>query len=124
MDEMLAPRPELPAPIREFIFKLTAENRAAAYLLVDGRDAIIESGGELAEYGLAGLKPGAGADDALEFLVGLLPLEEANIFLPFVKLDHGPYADVYLFAGERGTWVLLLNATREAVKRQSLQQRT
>jgi PAS domain S-box-containing protein len=123
MDEMLAPRPELPAPVRDFIFKLTAENRAPAYLLVDDRSVILESGGELAEYGLDGFQPGVVADQALEFVAGLLPLEQGNIFLPFVKLDHGPYSDVYIFAGERGTWVLLLNATREALKRQNLQQR-
>ncbi len=124
MDEMLAPRPELPAPIRDFIIMLTAENRAPAYLLVGDQSTLVESGGELAEYGLSGLQPGANVDDELPFVAGLLPLDAGNIFLPFVKLDHGPYSDVYLFSEARGTWILLLNATPEALKRQHLQQRT
>ena len=124
MDEMLAPRPELPAPIRDFIVRLTADNRAPAYVLADERNAVVECGGELADYGLEGLRPGASVDDELEFVAGLLPLDKGNIFLPFVKLDRGPYTDLYLFGDERGTWVLLLNAAREAVKRQHLQQRT
>ncbi|MBA3320277.1 MAG: PAS domain S-box protein, partial [Pyrinomonadaceae bacterium] len=45
-------------------------------------------------------------------------------FLPFVNTDSGRSADVYLFRGEDGTtWMLLLNATADANKRQSLQQR-
>ena len=124
MDEMLAPRPELPAPIRDFIVEWTAENRAPAYLLVDDRNALVEWGGELAEYGLAELQPEVSAHDQLPFVAGLLPLDTGNVFLPFVKLAHGTYSDVYLFSDKRGTWVLLLNATPEAVKRQHIQQRT
>ena len=124
MDEMLAPRGELPAAVRDFIIELTSENRAPAYLLVDERMNVADLGGELGEYGLAELRRGGEVDEQLPLLAGLLPLDAGNVFLPKVKMDAGPYADVYLFGGEQGTWVLLLNATAEAVKRQHMQQRT
>ena len=123
MDEMLAPRGELPAAVRDFIIELTSENRAPAYLLVDDQMSIADLGGELGEYGLAELRRGGEVDEQLPLLSGLLPLDAGNVFLPNVKMDAGPYADVYLFGGEQGTWVLLLNATAEAVKRQHMQQR-
>ena len=115
---------ELPAAIRDFMLVITVETRSPAYLLIGNDNSVVESGGNLGEYGLTGLTKDADASDLLPLLTGLLPLETGNIFLPEVKLDYGPYADVYLYPGGQATWVLLLDASRTALKRQRVQQRT
>lgn len=115
---------ELPAPIRDCMLALTVENRTPAYLLVNNDSGLVEWGGELGDYGLP--QPAAGMDvsEPLSFLAGLLPLDARNLFLPYVQMATGRAADVYLFSGEQGTWVLLLDATTEVVQRQQTQQRT
>ncbi len=115
---------ELPAPIRDCMLALTVENRTPAYLLVNGDNGLSEWGGELGDYGIT--QPAADMDvsERLPFLAGLLPLDTRNLFLPYVQMATGRAADVYLFRGEQGTWVLLLDATPEVVERQQKQQRT
>src|ERR1051325_10804064 len=116
---------ELPLPVRDFILELTAESRSPAYLLIAGENNLLRSGGDLAAYGLAGLA--AEHADAIEqapFLQGLLPLETHGVFLPHMATGAGRYADVYLFNGEEGAWVLLLDSTTDAAKRQHMQQKT
>ncbi len=115
---------ELPAPIRDCMLALTVENRTPAYLLVNGDNSLSEWGGELGDYGIP--QPAAGMDvsERLPFLAGLLPLDARNLFLPYVQMATGLAADVYLFRGEQGTWVLLLDATSEVAQRQHMQQRT
>jgi PAS domain S-box-containing protein len=115
---------ELPLPIRDFILELTAESRSPAYLLVAGENSLIRWGGDLAAYGVAGLEPHVNVSEHLPFLQGLLPLDAHNVFLPHVSTGAGRYADVYLFNSAEGAWVLLLDSTTDAAKRQHMQQKT
>ncbi|MDQ3753138.1 MAG: PAS domain S-box protein [Acidobacteriota bacterium] len=120
---------ELPTPIRDFILTLTADTRSPAYLRVDGAGRLIDRGGELETYGLANLQKGADVGEQVFFIAGLLPLDN-NVFLPDVKTDSGLYADLYLFrdddteSDDKAAWVLLLDSTANAAKRQRMQQRT
>ena len=115
---------ELPTPIRDFILLVTVDTRSPAYLLIDNDQRLSDWGGEIEAYGLADLQKGVDVAEQVSLITGLLPLDN-TVFLPFVNTDSGRSADVYLFRGEDGTtWMLLLNATADANKRQSLQQRT
>lgn len=115
---------DLPTPIRDFINSLTEDTRSPAFLLVDEEDGLSEWGGDLESYGITGLQKNMNVTEHIFFLTGLLPLDTNSAFLPNVQLTEGVFADVYVFRRDQGTWVLFLDATAGAVKRQSMQQRT
>jgi PAS domain S-box-containing protein len=115
---------ELPIPIRDFILELTEENRSPAYMLVNGENQLLAWGGDWGEYNVAGLDERLDVSEHVPFLQGMLPLESHNIFLPYVQTQEGQYTDIYIFERKEGTWVLLLDATADATKRQRLQQKS
>jgi hypothetical protein len=114
---------EFPAPIHDFVLALTFETRLPAYLLVADDNTVIEWGGNLGTYNITGLQKNVDLDQQIYFLAGLLPLDEKNIFLPSVKMESGVYADVYLFRGAQGTWVLLLDASPTTIEQRRMQQK-
>lgn len=114
---------ELPQAIRDFIMELTEDHRSPAYMLVNAEGNLLEWGGDLSAYDIAGLERGINVGDRVPLLQGLLPLETNNIFLPHVSTGAGLFADVYLFSRQEGTWVLLLDSTADATKRQRMQQK-
>jgi len=114
---------EVPVPIRDFMLALTFETRSPAYLLVGEDNAVVEWGGNLGSYNITGLQKDVDVDQQIYFLAGLFPLEDNSIFLPSVKMDGGLYADVYLFRGTQGTWVLLLDASAATIEQRRLQQK-
>lgn len=115
--------PSLPSSISDFMVKLTADTRTPAFLLVGGDGRLSEWGGDLAAYGIEGLRKDHPVGEQVFFLEGMLPLDTSPMFLPYVKTDSGLSADVYLFNTDEGSWVLLLDATWEARKRKAIQQK-
>ncbi len=113
----------LPAPVGEFMLKILSDTRTPAYLLVQDDGKLSDWGGDLDAYGIKDLQRDARAGEQVFFLEGLLPLDQSPTFLPYVKTDSGLSADVYLFRGEEGNWVLLLDATWDARKRKAIQQK-
>ncbi|HKZ80018.1 MAG TPA: hypothetical protein VJ124_17220 [Pyrinomonadaceae bacterium] len=114
---------EFPAPIRDFVLALTLEKRLAAYLLVADDNTVSEWGGNLDAYNITEVEKNVDLDQQVYFLAGLLPLDDKNIFLPSVKIEGGVYADIYLFRGAQGTWVLLLDASPATIEQRRLQQK-
>ncbi|HEX8175670.1 MAG TPA: PAS domain-containing protein [Pyrinomonadaceae bacterium] len=114
---------ELPIPIRDFILELTEDMRSPAYMLVDGENQLRAWGGDWAAHDVLGLDERLDVSEHVPFLQGLLPLETNNLFLPYMQTGKGQYADIYLFQRKEGTWVLLLDATADAAKRQRMQQK-
>jgi PAS domain S-box-containing protein len=115
---------DLPTPIREFIESLTEDTRSPAYLLVREEDGLSDWGGDLESYGVTGLQKNMSVGEHLAFFAGVLPLDAGSVFLPNVQTTDGVFADIYAFHRDQGTWVLFLDATVGAGKRQRLQQRT
>src|ERR1051325_6343105 len=113
----------LPTPISEFMLKLNVDTRSPAYLLVNKNGSLSEWGGDLAAYGMEDLRKDQPVGEQVFFLEGMLPLDTSPLFLPYMKTDSGLSADIYLFTGEEGTWVLLMDATWEARKRKAIQQK-
>jgi PAS domain S-box-containing protein len=114
---------ELPTPIRDFILELTEDMRSPAYMLVNRDNELMAWGGDWGAHEVSGLDERINVDEHVPFLQGMLPLETHNVFLPYVQTREGVYADIYLFERKEGTWVLLLDATADATKRQRLQQK-
>jgi PAS domain S-box-containing protein len=114
---------EFPTPIRDFMLALTEDRRSPAYMLVSDENGLVEWGGDLVSYGITGLEKNADPADHVPFLQGMLPLESHNVFLPSMQTNTGQYMDVYLFTRDEGTWILLLDATADATKRQMIQQK-
>ncbi len=114
---------DLPTPVLAYIHTLTIANYSPAYLLVKKDGGLYTWGGKLAKYGVTNLQKGEYVGKQVFFLEGLLPLEGSPIFLPCIKIDEGICADVHLFPGDEGDWVLLLDATLEAKQRSLIQQK-
>jgi PAS domain S-box-containing protein len=114
---------ELPTPIRDFILELTEDMRSPAYMLVNDESELMAWGGDWGTHEVSGLEERVNVSEHVPFLQGMLPLETHNVFLPYVQTREGQYADIYLFQRKEGTWVLLLDATADATKRQRMQQK-
>lgn len=114
---------EFPTPVRDFMLALTEDRRSPAYMLVSDDNGLVEWGGDLASYDITGLEKSTDVADHVPFLEGMLPLESHNVFLPNMQTNTGQYMDVYLFSRDEGTWILLLDATADATKRQTIQQK-
>src|SRR4029077_20393444 len=78
---------------------------------------------DLAAYGLAAPRLGAAAAEQAPFLEGLLPLAETPWEMPSVEVASGRVADLHFWAGEGGTWVLLMEVTPERNTQQRMQQK-
>ena len=114
---------DLPVPIRDFILSLTDDMLSPAYLLVTEGGQLISFGGDLNSYGLNGLTQDVNVTDKVPFLFGVLPIEGKSLYLPNVQTKPGVFANVYVFSREQGTWVLLLDATVETSRKQTMQQK-
>ena len=114
---------DLPIPIREFILALTDEILSPGYMLVKENNALAYWGGDVDSYGLRDLTEGMRVGEQIPFLTGLLPLESNSLFLPKVQTTTDVYADIYIFSRDEGTWILLLDATSDSVRRQTMQQK-
>jgi phosphoserine phosphatase RsbU/P len=113
----------LPARISEWLLHLVEYQRAVAYLLVDSQQILVNTGGDLENYGLTGLHHQRPACDQLPFLEGLLPLPETPFLICSMGMPSGRVADVYFLADGDATWVVLLDVTGEHDEAQKLQQK-
>lgn len=113
---------DLPIPILNYLHTLTIENRSLAYLLVEKTGRLSNWGGKLTAYGITNLQKGQYVALQILFLEGLLPADDAPIFLPCIKTGDGRSADIHIFPGDEGDWVLLLDATLEEIQRGLIQQ--
>ncbi len=113
----------LPSPVIDYILILTVENRSLGYLLVEKDGRLSNWGGKLAAYGITNLQKGQYVGEQVYFLEGLLPLDDFPMFLPCIKIADSLSADVHLFPGNDGDWVLLLDATLEENQRSLIQQK-
>ncbi len=111
-----------PIPIQEYLYQSMIGSRYPGYLYVSRDYHILAVGGDLAHYRLHVYKKGQSIREHVCFLHGLLPLNGEPMVIPFIQFDGKSYADLHLLPGELGDWVLLLDATKEAIQRQRAQQ--
>ena len=111
-----------PSPIRIYLYDRLVESRQPGYLYVSKNCHVLEAGGALAHYGLQACRKGQCIKERVCFLHGLLPLDGQPVIIPFIQFDAMQFADLHLLPGESGDWVLLLDATQEAIQQQRTQQ--
>jgi serine phosphatase RsbU (regulator of sigma subunit) len=98
-------------------------DRAFAYLQVGPGLALVDAGGDLANYGLETLRRGAPAPEQVPFLEGFLPPPDTPYHLPSIELPSGRAADLHFYADSDSIWVVLLDATIEREAARRIQQR-
>lgn len=113
----------LPVPVSNYINKLTVETRSPAYLLASKDGRLLNWGGKWLIYGITNLEQEKDVAEQVFFLEGLLPIDEVPIFLSCIRTKSEIFADIHLFSGEGGDWVLLLDATLEEKQRSLMQQK-
>jgi signal transduction histidine kinase len=112
----------LPQPVLDYLTDLTVRRRSPAYLLVDRQGHLISWHNTL-DYGLYGLKPDMAISECAWFLEGMLPLDNEPVVLPCVfTTSHWP-AEIHLFPGVEGDWIIMLDSKIEERQRVLLQQR-
>ncbi len=112
---------DLPSQVLDYIGTHILEIRSPAYLLVK-QGCLVEWGGKLAGYGVTNLQAGNYVGEQVFFLEGLLPLDDCDLFLSCVQTEYGICADIHIFSGNQGDWVLILDATLDKTQRRSIQQ--
>jgi phosphoserine phosphatase RsbU/P len=114
---------DLPARVSDWLLHLVTAQRAVAHVVIDGRQRIASTGGDLGNYGLTGLVDREPASAQLPFLEGLLPLPETPFLIPSMEMPNGRVADVHLLAEADATWLVLLDVTAEHGEARKVQQK-
>jgi hypothetical protein len=100
---------DVPASVSKYLHSLFYTDRAIAYLHVDAALFLTAMGGDLASHGLTDLRLQQPICDQLGFLEGLLPLIESPLLLRSMQTSAGCIADVHLFTGEEGDWIIFID---------------
>ncbi|MBD0345230.1 MAG: adenylate/guanylate cyclase domain-containing protein [Coleofasciculus sp. Co-bin14] len=114
---------DLPRPVLEYLYALTVGIRSPAYLLIQKNGRLLDWGGNLEVYGITNLQKGEIVEEKLFFLQGLLPIDSSPLFLSCVKTEDEMSADIHIFPGDEGDWVLLLDATWDEIQQSVVQQK-
>lgn len=114
---------QLPLRLQQHLHSLIAEDRHPAFVLSDASGLLVNSGGKLANYGLAELQHGQPVDEQIFQLAGLLPLETDEMLLPCVHTEAGVPADLHFLRADEGDYVLFLDATQQERQQRLMQQK-
>ena len=113
----------IPAAILTYLSNLIIKNQSFAYLLLTKDGNLLSWGGDLSAYGIRNLQVGELACNQVILLEGILPLGDEAVVLPCANVEQKNCADIHLFPGHEGDWVLLLDANRERDRYQTMQQK-
>lgn len=112
----------IPAQIEDYVRRSMFESRFPAYLAVLPDLQLAEYGGDLARYGIVGLRKGSDMADAVPILDGYFPLEGEPTVLRRVTLRPGVTADIHLFSADGMDWAVLIGASPDDDHIQVMQQ--
>jgi len=111
-----------PREVFDYVRTWVLSTRSPAFLVTDSRTRLVASGGDLAHFGLAGLRKGACPLTQAYFLEGLLPIGGSPSVLYRVETIEGTFADLHLFPIEEGDCVLLLDSSSEVTERSRIEE--
>ena len=114
----------LPEAVQRHLNMLFVKGRCPAYVFVDRDGLLADWGGCCERYGLDDLDGGVPAEDQLDFLIGMLPLDGQRFCLPRLRMEGCRVVDVHLIGGDGGDWVVLLDVTEEAKRDEKVQQQS
>ncbi|MFO0727615.1 MAG: HAMP domain-containing sensor histidine kinase [Myxococcota bacterium] len=112
----------IPPPVREVLWQRCLGSHALAYVEVTDAGMVASAGGALAAFGLGGLSAGNSVQDALGFLVGMLPHRGPNLTLHAVQTPGTGYADVHLSRIADVVWVVLIDVSASTSERAEMLQ--
>lgn len=117
----------IPAPVFEYLAAATVDSRKPAWACVGADGTVAECGGALATYSLGVVKVGSDICEEVMPLAGVFPVEDPStiapvLILPRVYVADDRYADIHVFPRDSSYWVVLVDATSEAVAAQNDQQ--
>lgn len=113
----------LPAAVAQALRTELSAKRSLAWLRIDSALALVDAGGHLSHYDLAGLRFGAPVGEQVVFLDGFLPLAGSPCLLRSVELVAGRATDIHLHALDGHSWVVLLDVTAERDDARRMQQK-
>ncbi len=111
-----------PGPIDSFVRDQLVARFQTTYIKVDPQGIVVDSGGDLAIFGLENIEAGQPVAEAAYYLDGMLPVSDP-VSIPAMMTDSGRYADVHLFSEDGHDWVVLLDVTDEIQQKQIIQQK-
>jgi signal transduction histidine kinase/ActR/RegA family two-component response regulator len=112
-----------PTSVADYLYSQTIGDRASAYLLLDRKGVVLDSGGNLDRFGIDMPESGWDVTNRFLFMVGLLPLEGPFLKLNDIKVDQDIMTDAHLFQTASGYGLLLVDATEETEKKKKIQQK-
>jgi len=114
---------DIPLHLQKNLYKHIIKDQALVYFLIDDHGKIIEAGGSLLRFNMEKACKGDDIASLLMFMEGMIPLETASLYLPFIEILPGISADVYLFKMDTGYELILLDVTRKEKEKTALLQK-
>jgi transcriptional regulator with PAS, ATPase and Fis domain len=114
---------DIPAPVANKLNALCVDARHPGYVCVKN-DRAVQFGGDLARYGIKTIDGEKPIGDQIDYLESLLPLNGESLEIPCLQTKEDLYADLFLFPGEEGDYVLFMDATQHAHRMFDYQQNT
>ncbi|MDM8561192.1 response regulator [Candidatus Parabeggiatoa sp. HSG14] len=111
----------IPLSIAKYIRSMWMAEMIITYLYIDKQGDLVEWKGYPQHYGLTNLIAGQSAVEQVDFLDGMLNIPHTQI-LQFVSVGRGRSANVHIVPSEKGTYVLMFDATAEHDQQQKMQQ--
>ncbi|MDJ0876864.1 MAG: hypothetical protein QNJ02_16455, partial [Desulfobacterales bacterium] len=114
---------DLPPIIRDYLCRRALAHRHPVYLHLDRTGNIRDGGGHLAHYDLDPLAVGQPVSAVLDFMEGLLPLEDDACHLGCLQPQADVCLDAHIIPDEKAYWLLLLDTREEERQRRAMQQK-
>lgn len=114
---------QLPAPIQRIVFDYIYGNRPLACIELDLEGRILAQHGDCGVFGIGPLTAGVEAEQALDFLTGLVSTKGLPLELSFMEMPSGISSDLHLFIEQQRIWALLIGVEEKFVQQQSVQQK-
>ena len=111
----------IPLSVAKYIRSMWMAEMIITYLHIDDKEYLVQWGGYPQHYGLTDLVVGKSAVEQVSFLEGLLNCPYTQV-LHFVQVGRGRSAHVHVVPLDKGTYVLMFDATAEHDRQQKTQQ--
>ncbi len=114
---------DLPPIICEYLCRRALAHRYPVYLYLDQTGTIRDGGGHLAHYDLDPLAVGQPVSTVLDFMEGMLPLEDDACHLGCLQPQADVCIDAHIIPDAKACWLLLLDTREEERQRRAMQQK-
>lgn len=113
---------EAPLPVLRYLRSISHQTSTLAYLKLDSKNHVLESGGNLEYFDTTELDKSVPIDEQLPALSGLIPVSDGPVIIANTHIDNLHFFDVHIYLDMGNQWVLLIDTTAIATKLQTEQQ--